>query len=135
MLRLLPEEEKMFDDVINESDFRLDENPVLPGRKVVYCSKMGLCGGRKPYVCRTHPVHFRKGMLFFEESGCRLAASTYLVLHREAVERVRGIVQRYGLLTVELGDRRVVDLPPEESPGSTDPLSGPEGGRREAARG
>jgi hypothetical protein len=109
LLCLLPGEETMFEDVVNDADFRLEDNRVVPGRKTIICSKMGLCNGRKPYVCRTHPVHFVENLMLFEEGLCRLLASTFMALHRTAVERLRRVVYKFGLEKEILGYGRRVD--------------------------
>jgi hypothetical protein len=108
-LCLLPKEEQMFQDVINDSDFQLQDNPRIRDRKQIICSKMGLCYGRKPYVCRTAPVHFVRGLALVEESLCRLLASTFLVIHQAAVERLRQVVYKYDLQEEVLGYGRRVE--------------------------
>lgn len=107
-LYLLPGEEVLFDDVLNDTDFKLIDHPVLSGRKTVICDKRGLCGGRKPFVCRTHPVHFVTGTLVFQESWCRLKATAFIGWHKEAVDRIRATVYRYGLESVVLGYGRSI---------------------------
>ncbi|MBD2567394.1 hypothetical protein [Anabaena lutea] len=102
-LNLLPNEEKMFTDVINDWDFRLTDHEELPGRKTIYCSKMGLCNGNKPFICRTHPVYFSEGAILFVESQCRLPAYKFLQFHHEASEKIRSVVFKYGLEKVILG--------------------------------
>ena len=109
LLCLLPGEEKMFEDVVNQTDFRLQDNQVLPGRKVIICSKLGFCDDRKPYVCRTHPVHIVQDLVLFEEGLCRLLASTFFTLHRTAVERLRTVIYKFGLEREILGYGRRAD--------------------------
>ncbi|MDX2213853.1 MAG: hypothetical protein SFY66_11260 [Oculatellaceae cyanobacterium bins.114] len=109
-LHLLPNEEKMFVDVINDWDFRLAENPNIPGRKAIYCNKLGLCGGHKPFVCRTHPVYFSEGSLLVQESLCRLPAYKFFQFHHDQVEHIRRIVLKYGLDKVTLGYGRIIRL-------------------------
>lgn len=106
-LHLLPGEERCFEDVVNSHDFQLVDHPNLDGRKTIICSKRGLCGGRKPYVCRTHPLHFAEGLVMFEEGLCRLRATTFLAMHQEQVERVRAVALAQGLDEVPLGYGRV----------------------------
>jgi predicted O-methyltransferase YrrM len=108
-LNLLPNEEQMFHDDFNEVDFRLEDNPRLPGRKVIVCSKLGMCNGRKPYVCRTHPVYFVRGLFMIEESLCRLLASTFLTVHHKAVERLRQVIYKFGLEEEVLGYGRRIE--------------------------
>lgn len=109
-LCLLPEEEKVFAAEVNETDFLLRENPELPGRKMIVCSKLGHCGGRKPYVCRVHPFHFIDGVVLVEEGLCRLRATTFARFHRRALERIREIVAELDLAREVLGyGRRVGD--------------------------
>lgn len=102
-LCLLPEEEKLFAREFNETDFILRENPALPGRKMIQCSKLGRCGGRKPYVCRVHPFHFIDGLVLVEESLCRLRAASFVKFHRRAVEKIRAIVYLFGIEREVLG--------------------------------
>jgi hypothetical protein len=102
-LNLLPNEEKMFADIINDWDFRLADNPGLSGRKTIYCNKKGLCHGRKPFVCQIHPVFFSEDSLKYHEGGCRLPAYKFFKFHHEAIERVRRVVLKYGLEKVSLG--------------------------------
>lgn len=108
-LHLLPGEERMFETQLNTGDFQLIEHPTLAGRKTIVCSKLGQCGGRKPFVCRTHPVHFADGLVLFEEGLCRLTAAKYFSLHGEAIERLRAAVLARQLQSVPLGYGRVVD--------------------------
>jgi len=103
MLCLLPDEEKVFEAELNDTDFVLSENPALPGRKIITCSKMGMCGGRKPFVCRTHPFHFMEGTVLVQESQCRLRASTFLSFHGRAIEKLKAIVYQYALQHEVLG--------------------------------
>ncbi|MTJ08763.1 MULTISPECIES: hypothetical protein [unclassified Anabaena] len=102
-LHLLPNEEKMFVDAINDWDFRLTDNEDLLGRKTIYCSKMGLCNGHKPFICRTHPVYFSEGAILFVEGQCRLTAYKFFQFQHEQIEKIRSIVYKYGLEKVILG--------------------------------
>jgi hypothetical protein len=107
-LHLLPNEERMFEDVINDLDFRAIEHPKLTGRKTIVCSKLGLCNGRKPFVCRTAPVYFVNGLMMFEESLCRLLALDYLSIHKEKIANIRHIIYKLGLENTLLGYGRTV---------------------------
>jgi hypothetical protein len=107
-LNLLPKEEIMFEALLNDFDFRLVNHQFLEGRKAIICSKMGLCDGKAPYVCRMHPIYFTKGLFIFEEGLCRLLASTFISLHRPQIERVRQVVVKYQLEEEVLGYGRKI---------------------------
>lgn len=113
-LNLLPGEEVMFADVINDTDFRLQDHPLLEDRKTIVCSKLGHCGGRKPFICRTHPVYYVNGLMLFEESLCRLKASTYITTHETSVENIRAIVYRFGIENTTLGYGRNIRVRGED---------------------
>jgi hypothetical protein len=102
-LHLLPHEQHLFSDMINDSDFKLMDHLRFADRKTIVCSKLGLCNGRKPFVCRTAPVYFVNGLMLYEESLCRLNAITYLNVHKESVEHIRSVVYRFQLENSTLG--------------------------------
>jgi hypothetical protein len=107
-LHLLPNEERMFEDVINDLDFRAIAHPKLTGGKTIVCSKLGLCNGRKPFVCRTAPVYFVSGLMMFEESLCRLLALDYLSIHKDKIANIRNVIYKLGLENTVLGYGRTV---------------------------
>lgn len=92
LLHLLPREEKLFESSVNATDFRLIDHPRFKGRKSLVCSKLGLCNGHKPFVCRSHPVYFIDGLMLFEEWLCRLGAIAFIQRHKAAVEHIRKTV-------------------------------------------
>ncbi|MFT5290064.1 MAG: hypothetical protein ACI8QC_000552 [Planctomycetota bacterium] len=102
-LHLLPNEESGFIDQINDTDFQIEDHPIFENRKSIVCNKLGNCNGRKPYTCRTHPVHFVKGLMLYEEAQCRLGATLFFQIHKDAVEHVRSVVYQYELEDVPLG--------------------------------
>jgi hypothetical protein len=110
-LHLLPGEEAMFTDVVDPWSFQLNNHPTIPGRKTITCYKLGQCNGRKPFVCRTHPVYFSRGHMLFEEDLCRMTCVKFLSHHGAAVERIRSIVRKFGLDDTVLGYGRVTSLP------------------------
>ncbi|MHC4262569.1 MAG: hypothetical protein ACYSWX_08620 [Planctomycetota bacterium] len=107
-LHLLPGEEVALSDTFNATDFQLREHPTLEGRKSILCNKLGQCGGRKPFVCRTHPVHFADGLVLFEEGLCRLRSTSFMARHADFVDKVRATVLEHGLDKVPLGYGRVI---------------------------
>lgn len=108
VLGLLPREEAMFRARINDTDFQLGDNPVVPGRKVITCGKMGRCGGHMPYVCRTSPAQFARGLFYVDETRCETSMTAFLAENGAEVERLRRIAQGYQLHLETLGYARVV---------------------------
>lgn len=90
------------------TDSHLREHPSIEGRRSILCNKLEQCGGRKPSVNRTHPVHFADGSVLFEESLCRLRSTSFMARHADFVDRVRATVLEHGLDKVPLGYGRVI---------------------------
>jgi hypothetical protein len=93
----------MFRDSIDGWNFQLRDHTSVKGLKALACYKRGLCGGHKPFICRTHPFYFENSHLMFQKSWCRLSVERYMALHSHAVMRLQSIVEKFGLRDTSLG--------------------------------